>query len=65
MDVESNFHIGVEFPFTRRVWSEIESKLKINNLWHGNSVINSMKNWCLNMAVRHIKFLPVIVAWFI
>ena len=65
MDVESNFHIGVECPFTRRVWSEIDSKLMIDNLWHGNSVINCMKNWCLNAEVRHIRSLPIIVSWFI
>ena len=65
MDVESNFHIGVGFPFTRRVSYEIESKLKINNLWHGSLVIIYMKNWCLNVEVRHIRSLPVIVSWFI
>ena len=65
MDVETNFHIGVECPFTRRVWSKIESKLKINNIWHGNLVTNCMKNWCHNVEVRHIRSLPVIVSWFI
>ena len=65
MEFESNFHIGVECSFTGRVWSEIESKLMIVNLWHGNSVINCMKKWCLNAEVGHIRSLLVIVSWFI
>ena len=27
LDVESNFHLGVDFPFTKSVWLDIEDKL--------------------------------------
>ena len=65
VDVESNFHLGVQFPFTRNVWFELESKLKLKNLWLGDSVISCMKTRCLNEGVKHIILLPVIVSWFI
>ena len=65
MNAESNFHLGVDFPFTKSVWLDIEDKLKISNLWSGESVSDCMKNWCLNMEVKHIRSLPIIVMWFI
>ena len=65
LDVESNFHLGVEFPFTKSVWLDIEDKLNFRNLWYGESVIACLKNWCLNMEVKHIRSLPIIVLWFL
>ena len=64
MEVETTFHSGVECSFTRRVWLEIESKLMLVNLWHGNLVLHYLKNWCLNAEVSYIS-LPVIVSKFI
>ena len=65
MDVESNYHIGVDCSFTQNVWLIIEDKLKWNNLWSRESVSECLKSWCLNSEVAHIKSLPVIVIWFI
>ena len=65
MDVESNFHLGVGCPFTKSVWLDLEDKLRIKNLWSGDSVIDCMKTWCINMEVKHIKYLPIIVMSFI
>ena len=65
MDVESNFHLGVDCSFTHSVWLIIEDKLNCNNLWSGESVLECSKLWCLNLEVAHIKSLPVIVLWFI
>ena len=65
MDAEPNFHLGVDCPFTKSVWLELEDKLKIRNLWSGDSVIACMKTWCLNLKVKHIRSLPIIVLWFI
>ena len=28
-DVETNFHLGAECPYTKSVWKEIDSKVKI------------------------------------
>ena len=64
LEVETNLHIGVECSFTRRVWLEIESKLRLVNLWRGNSFLDYVKNWCLNVEVRY-RSLPIIVSWFI
>ena len=64
LDAESNFHLGVDCPFTKSVWLDIEYKLNFKNLWYGESVIACMKNWCLNMEVKHIRSLPIIVFWF-
>ena len=36
---ETNFHLGAECPFTKYVWREIESKVKIKNLWFGDSIL--------------------------
>ena len=65
LEVESNFHLGVECPFTKSVWLYIEDKLNFMNLWIGDSVIACMKSWCLNMEVKHIRSLPIIVMWFL
>ena len=62
LEVESNFHLGVDCFFTRSVWYEIESKLKLRNLWYGDSVLTCLKNWCLNEAVKHIRALPITVS---
>ena len=65
LDVESNFHLGVDCPFTKSVWLDIEDKLNIRNLWTRELVVSCMKNWCLNMEVKHIRSLHIIVLWFI
>ena len=65
LEDETNFHLGVEYPFTQSVWLNIEEKLRIKNLWSGDSIINCMKTWCLNMEVKNIISLPIIVLWFI
>ena len=65
LDAESKFHLGVECPFTISVWFELESKLKVKNLWFGDLVISCLRNWCLNEEVKHIISLPIIVSWFI
>ena len=52
-------------PSHRSVWLNIEDKLRIKNLWNGDSVINCTKTWCLNMEVKNIISLPIIVLWFI
>ena len=62
---ESNFHIGVECPFTQSVWLIIEDNLKFNHLWHGESVTACFKNWVLNVEVANIKSLAIMVLWFI
>ena len=64
MEFETNSHIGFECSFMRRVWSKIESKLRLINFWHGISVLNCVKNWCLHAEDRY-RYLPVIVSWFI
>ena len=64
MKSETNSHIGFECSFTRRVWLEIEYKLRCNNFWHGISVLDYVKNWVLHVEVRY-RSLPVIVSWFI
>ena len=65
LHVETNFHLGVDFSFTKSVWLDIEDKLKISNLWSGELVSDCMKNWFLNMKVKHIRSLPIIFMWFI
>ena len=65
MKFETNFHLGVDFPFTMSVWLDLEDKLKIRNLWSGVSVVDCMKTWCLNMEFKHIRSLPIIFMWFI
>ena len=65
LDDESNFHLGVDCPFTKSVWLDIEDKLNFRNLWYGESMTDCLKNWCLNMEVKHIRSLPVIVLWFL
>ena len=64
-DGESNLHLGVECPYTKGVWKEIESKIHLNNLWSGESVEVCLKNWCLNKDINGIRSLPLIVLWFI
>ena len=65
LEDETDFHLGLTCPFIQSVWLNIEEKLRIRNLWNGDSVINCMKNWCLNMEVKNIISLPIIVLWFI
>ena len=65
MEGESNFHIGVECPFTHSVWLLIVGNLKLNDLWSGVSVSNCFRNWCLNMEAADFIPLPIIVLWFI
>ena len=65
MDAESNHHLVLACPYTQCVWRYLEEKLKINNLWSGESVSDCLKTWCLNLEVKHIKFLPIIALWFI
>ena len=64
MDFETNSHIGFECSFTRRVWTEIEVKLKCLNFWHGTSLLNCAKNWVLNANISY-RSLHFIVSWFI
>ena len=64
LETKTNLHIGVECSFTRRVWLEIESKLRLVNFWHGNSVLDCVKNWFLHAGVRY-RSLPIIVSWFV
>ena len=62
---ESNFHLGVECPYTKWVWKEIESKIHLNNLWNGELVETCLRNWCLNKDINGVRSLPLIVLWFI
>ena len=65
MEGETNFHIGVECPFTQSVWLIIEDHFRLNNLWNGDSVTASFKNWCLNSELATLKPLAIIDLWFI
>ena len=65
MECESNFHIGMDCPFTQTVWLIIEDNLKLNNIWNGETGTACFKNLCLNLEVTNIKPLPIIVLWFI
>ena len=65
LDSDSNVHLGVECSFTRKVWNELEAKLRLNNLWNGTSVSLCLKNWCMKGEVKHIRSLPIIVLWFV
>ena len=64
MESETNEHVGFECSFTRRVWSEIEAKLRYFNFWQGILVLDCVKNWILKDDIRYI-YLPVLVFWFI
>ena len=64
MESETNEHIGFECSFMRRVWSEIEAKLRYFNFWQGISALDCVKNWILKADIRY-RSLPVIVFWFI
>ena len=64
-DVETNLHLGVECPYTKSVWKEIEAKVNIQNLWVGDTVLNCLKNWVFNSKVQPIRSLPILVFWFI
>ena len=64
MESETNAHIRFECSFTRRVWSEIEDKLRYLNFWQGICVVDYVKNWVLKADIRY-RSLPVIVFWFI
>ena len=64
-DFESNLHLGVECSYTKSVWKEIESKVNIQNLWVGDTVLNCLKNWVFNSKVQPIRSLPILVFWFI
>ena len=55
----------MDFPFTQSIWLIIEDNLKLNNLWHGETVTTCFKNWVLNVEVANIKPLAIIVLWFI
>ena len=43
---ELNAHLGVDWPYTKTVWYEIESKLQLNNLWVGDTMEHCLKTWC-------------------
>ena len=64
-DVESNQHIGVDCPYSKCVWKEIEDKLNIQNLWVGDTILICLKNWVYKSQVKTIRSLPLIVSWFI
>ena len=63
MEAETNAHLGVDCLFTRQVWMDFAVKLKLMNLWSGDSVLSCLQNWCLNEQVKHIRSLTVIVFW--
>ena len=65
MEGETNFHIGVECPFTQSVWLIIEDHFRLNNLWNGDSVTACFKNQSLNLEVATFKPLAITVLWFI
>ena len=43
MECESNFHIGVDCPFTHNVLLLIEEKMKFNKLWSAEIVSKCFK----------------------
>ena len=47
------------------MWTEIEAKLQLKNVWIGILVSKCLKNWCVKGEVKHINSLPIIVLWFI
>ena len=61
---ESNLHLGVECSFTKSVWFELETTLRLKNLWIGDSAISCFKTRCLNKDLKHIISLLVLVFWF-
>ena len=65
LESETNVHLGVDCPFSKQVWTKIEAKLQLKNLWIGNSVSNCLKNCCVKGEVKYIRSLPIIVLWFI
>ena len=62
---ELNAHLVVDCTYTKVVWYEIESKLHLKNLWVGDSVEQFLKDWCSNEDLKDIRYLPIIVFWFI
>ena len=64
MESETNAHISFKCSFTRRVWTDIDTKLRHFNFWHGTSILDCAKNWVLNEDIKY-RSLHVIVSWFI
>ena len=64
-DVETNYHLGVDCPYTKTVWKEIEAKFNLQNFWVGDSLLSCLKKWVLNIKVKAFRALPIVVSWFI
>ena len=64
-DAETNSHLGLDCPYIKSIWKEIEAKVNIRNLWVGDSILTCLKNWVFNTKVQTIRSLPIIVFWFI
>ena len=62
-DNETNLHIVIDCDYTRKVWFAIESKLKKQELWNGDSVESFPKKWVSNDDLRDLRSLPLIVSW--
>jgi hypothetical protein len=60
-NLETNFHLFVECPFTRSVWERIKLKLNFPGTWTGNSMNERFKNW--RLLFTDYLTLPLHICW--
>ena len=63
MNEETNAHIAVKCPFSTTVWGEVESKIKVLDIWKEEIVEECLKNSNSNKLLDNYISLPLILTW--
>jgi len=59
---EENYHLIMEFYYTRMLWKELDVLMRLRDFWVGNSIEEGFLHWCENPATKDYRTLPLIIS---
>jgi hypothetical protein len=63
VDSETNLHLFVECPYTKKMWENIETSLRLAHLWNKRSVPKNVKHWFSCRELKGHRSVHFLVMW--
>eukprot|EP00253_Pinus_taeda_P016222 PITA_16222 len=60
---ETIFHLFLGFPFTKKVWEEVQKLLKKQLSWEGGTILAAWEQWWSHRLEGNMRNLPPIICW--
>lgn len=53
----------IHYRYAQQIWKDAEKNHRISNVWNGNFVEQSLKNWFKKKELKAFGTLPCILLW--